>query len=250
MARNQGRGAASTQAVMSRLREIDAVPRRLARSKFDLNANTPGEESIVAEYRTERPLFLDHTRDVEIIVTAYEEFTTAGDGSTQTFDLDHELVDSPNYPTGPSGDDLVLYADGEYVEPVSIDYEADQFDYEDDGTQQTLDAFYVAGDPGTVKIRKTAPSAVYEDVVTLNTKRSNVRNQDDDPIRFDLADPIEGVVPRKWKVQVILEVPYSVQWEGEGDADAINFLANLPIREGSEPVDGLDQVARSHAAQR
>ncbi|QRV17469.1 hypothetical protein JMJ58_21175 (plasmid) [Haloterrigena salifodinae] len=69
------------------------------------------------------------------------------------FELGHNLIESP------TTEDLLVWEDGTVVQPGSIDYDANSFDYTSSGAVTDLDIFYIARNPASVEIRKTGPGA-------------------------------------------------------------------------------------------
>lgn len=109
-------------------------------------------------------------KQVELFLPTHETFDTAGSGAQQTFELSHDLAESPatagsggedredTSPPTRGQSDLVLYADGDRVEPDAVryhDHEDDpsEFDYEDDGTEQELDVYYLWRDSSQINAR-------------------------------------------------------------------------------------------------
>jgi hypothetical protein len=135
------------------LQHLDQVPtqnQRLKRQDFTLTDGTSGERSKIASYQPKVPLALRQDTDMRLVIVAAEEFTHSGGGSTDTFNLSQNIVNSPTSTA------LVLYDDGDIVQPDSVDYGGDSFDYTDNDTS-TLHALYVARDASVLEIEKSAP---------------------------------------------------------------------------------------------
>lgn len=111
-----------------------------------LSANRPSDFSEIIDIQVPKnyEYVFPSDRPLELFVFAHEQFSH--DGTTTTYSLSHDLVDSPSLSTAPgtgSGrHDLVLYEDGTQVSPSNVDYANDTFEY-DGGAAATLDVYYV-----------------------------------------------------------------------------------------------------------
>jgi hypothetical protein len=232
------------------LRELPGKAQKLGRDDFELSNGVAGEESVVATYEAEVPLEVREGARARIQFVTAEEFTTDGSaGDAETFDLAHNLVETNN------ATNLVLYESGNRVQPDSVDYAADSFDYTDDGTDNTLHAFYVARDPGRVRIEKVAPKTsaqVSEDLENETTSGLADRDQNKEPVTFDYGKPGEGVVPTDWTLRVVVDAPFAVAFNDDDLATttedtASNALLELPIYQYEGKVAGLGQAIKAEA---
>jgi hypothetical protein len=204
----------------------------------------------VASREAEVPLRVREGPAARLAFVAGEEFTTNGTADdTETFDLSHNLVDSKNT------ENLLVYAGGSRVQPDSIDYAGDSFDYTDGGTEMTLHAFYVARDPGVVTVEKVAPktsSQVSETLTEDTTSGIADRDQNQNPVQFEFTDPYQGVVPANWSLNIYVDSPFAVRWDdanlstSNGD-EASNALIDLPIVQYEGTVSGLGRAVKRAA---
>jgi hypothetical protein len=138
---------------------VQAVPAqndRLARDDFDLAANTPGEESVIAEFRTQRPLYVREGKTQDLALVAYQQETTDGTAdNTETFALDHSVIQSDATP-----ENVVLYEKGQKVQPDAVDYDNDTIDYTDDGTDNRPHTYYTTDAQSALRLKKAAPNTV------------------------------------------------------------------------------------------
>jgi len=225
--------------VVRALAEVPSRPQELSQDDLTLHDNTPGERSLIAEYKARRPFGLRQDAVFDLNLIAYESFSTDGSaGNTETFNLGHDLVDAVAV-----ADDFVLYEGPNEVQPDSVDYSADSFDYTDDGTNNTLHAFYVSSDQAHVEIEKHAPSNHYAGLDERDAGLVNLRDQGRDPLSFDFGDPLGGVVPTDWRVEVYVNAPYQITWSKEGgDATPRNALITFPIRRSEQEIERLEDI--------
>ena len=236
-------------AIKRKLKSANWVPGSLTLREFDTQEGTPGEASVVAETKLGRPLQLrdDPDSELRLVLPAYEHFTTNGTADDQeTFDLSHNAIDSP------STESFVLYEDGTVVEPDSIDYAAGSFDYTSTGTDTDLDVFYIARDPASVEIRKTAPGAggkVNQTLKEAQTAILHTRDQAQQEVRFGFErTPLQPYLPRKFKLQVVVDAPYTVAFEAperaNGTPRARNALLSLPRFQTEARIEGLGSAVK------
>lgn len=231
--------------VLQQLEQVPSANQRLSSAQGDwtTSGNTKNELTKVAEFQAQRPLAIREGESADVHFVAYEEFTTDGTASnTETFNLANDIIDADAI-----ADDLVLFEGGSAVSADSVDYSANSFDYTDDGTANTLHAYYVVSDQALVDIRKVAPKNVHETVKELDAGFANRRDQREDPVSFDFDHPLQGVVPTDWKVEVHIDAPYAVQWADDSDsaATADNLLLDVPIRRARDNIEGLEDVVKA-----
>ncbi|MCU4716864.1 hypothetical protein [Halapricum hydrolyticum] len=229
--------------VFARLDRVESANKRLEVSDFDQQANTPGELSKVLSYKAERPLFVRPGVGVDLHFVVHEELTTDGSGTQQTFNLLNNLIDS-----APVGDDFLLYSGASEASADSVDYDNDSFTYTDGGSIETLHAYYVSDAQAKVEVRKSAPKRYFDIIDERDAGMANLRDQNRDPITFSYEDPVTGLIPKDWSLEIYIDAPYIVQWDDEDDpgAEAVNALVSIPIRRSRENVMGLEDVVINH----
>lgn len=249
--RSRGRGRAGDHPVLDELLETPATLQKLKRDDFTLTNATANQRSKIASYEAELPLVLREA-PLRLMLIVVEEFTTDGTaGNTETFNLANDIIESPNT------QDFVLYENGAIVQPDSVDYANDSFDYTDDGTANALDAFYVARDPVQIEIEKAAPKAqgsvtqtVYDDVSSILHERD--QNREPPRMDFEGQGPLAPVVPRKWTLDVYADGSPAFAWDDsdtatDNSATAINAVLSIPIRRAQRDVEGLGQAVKEDA---
>lgn len=240
--------------VIDELTEVGTQPQRLKRQDFTLTDGTANQRSKIASYQPDLPLALRDDAPIRLAIVAGEEFTTDGTAdNTETFSLANNIVDTPNTTA------LVLFDDGARVQPDSVDYSADSFDYTDSGTGSTMHAFYVARNPGQIEVEKTAPTSssgmnekVFDDVTSILAER----NQNKDSLMFEFdGSPLEPVVPARWTIDVYVDVPYAVRWDDDnltttnGDT-ALNAIVSMPVRRAERNIEDLGQAVKRDIIER
>jgi hypothetical protein len=236
-------------ALQKRLQQTPATNQRLNKDEFTLTDGTANQRTLVAEYQVPSPTVLRADAPIRFAVTTVEEFQTDGTASnTETFSLSNDVIETPNT-VG-----LVLYKGGTRVQPDSIDYSADTFDFTDSGTGNYLHAHYVARDPTQIQIERQAPKSqgsisdvVFDDPTSL----LHVRDQNEDPPTFDGRDALDFTVPRNWKLQIYADGPYPVEWDDSAESNsqsttATNALVSLPVRRADSDVEGLSRATKRH----
>lgn len=226
------------QAVAQQVREAGRTSSNLPLGQFTLSKGTSGEESTVAEFKAGRDLVLRQNRPLRLTLIAYETFTTDGSGGNQeTFNLSNDIVESPNT------ENFYLYdeTNGTEVSEDSVDYSNNSFKYTDSGTSNTIAAYYVARDPGTVEIVKKAPSSqgkVEETIFDDATSLIHEQNQHQDPLYLSLGQSkLQPVVPEDWKLQVRADCPYVVKLDV-----ADNGLLQVPAAYLDSQVSNLSKA--------
>lgn len=224
--------------VVEALRKMPSRPTRLERDDFETFAGESGSRTLVASFEAPYPLVLRGDRPLRIIVTAFETFETDGSGSTQTFELTHDLVESPQ------SADVRVFADGERAKPEAINYDDDEIEYADGGDVEELAVYYISGEDMEFEIEKEAPStdgSASERVFSTPLALMHQRDQDEQPRTFDVGQStLQPVVPTDWKLNVYTDGDYSVTFEDDDTGTvARNAVLSLPIKQGNRPVDGL-----------
>jgi len=223
-------------AVRRRIHEVPVNNQRLTVSDFTLSANSQGQLTKIAEYKAERPFSIRQGIPFDLHLVAYESKTTDGTGgNTETFSLSYNLVDAASVAT-----DLLLVDDGTVVEPDSIDYANDEFDYTDADTGSDLDVFYLAEDQALVQFRQVAPKNITRTISEKDAGLANIREQTKDPLTFDFDDLSEALIPTDWRLEVYLNAPYTHKFENDATgATADNMLLDIPIAKANEEIDNL-----------
>lgn len=235
---------------MQKLRETPGNSKTLGLRDFTTSDGTINERTLVASYEASGvPFAIRDGAAARIMFVTAEEFTADGTANTETHTLSYNLVETKNT------QNLVLYSDGSRVQPDAIDYANDSFDYTDGGASETLHAFYVARDPGSVSIEKVAPksqASVSETLEEDTTSGLADRDQNKEPVEFEFTKPLEGVVPKNWELRIYVDAPVPVRWDDSGLATstgdtATNALVSVPIVQFEENVRGLSQAVKASA---
>lgn len=237
--------------IVKQLREMPGSPDRLERDEFELSNGSADERALIASYQAPKPLVLRQDKPVRVTLTALDLDTAAGDGAEETFPLSNNAIDAPNT------QNVVLYADGERVprSDYSVDYDANEYTYTDDGTEQELAAYYVARDPVEFEIEKEAPrsqGSVSEVVFDEPTSLLHTRDQNEQPRFFDIGgSPLQPVVPEKWTLNVYAEGSYAPVFDDDrNDTHAVNALLSLPYKQGRGSIDGLGRAVAHDIVER
>lgn len=236
--------------VVQRLQQADGDRKTLGKGAMTLTDGVANEETIVATYEADVPFVVRDDIGSRIQFVTAEEFTTDGTaGNTETFSLGYNLVETKNT------QNLILYDDGGRVQPDSINYSGDSFDYTDGATGSTLHAFYVARDPGSVRVEKQAPktsSQISDDLTEDTTSGLSDRDQNKQPVEFEFTHPLDGVVPTNWKLNITVDAPAPVRWDDDnltttnGD-EASNALVSIPIFQYEENIRNLEEAVKRQA---
>ncbi|WP_159900741.1 hypothetical protein [Salinirussus salinus] len=238
--------------ILKALGQVPAAATQLRRSDFDLSNGTPQQRSKIAEYRAETPLLLRPTKPLRLVFTTVEQFQTPGDGSETSYDLSHDVLETPNT------ENLLLYEGGSRVQPDAVDYAGDSFTYTGPGSQEYLTAFYVFRDPVQIEIERQGPrsqGALSDVPLDDVTSLLHERNQNQEPVTFAEdgdVHPLDLVVPQKWRLEVYakgdaagLEVAYDDSaTDNPQGVDATNALLSIPVRKAQRNVDGLAQAVK------
>jgi len=229
--------ASRREEVLNRLRSVQTSNQWIRTSDWDQSQNTTGELSKIAEFQADQPIAVRGGVAADVHLVAYEQFTTDGTADNQeTFNLSHDIVDAVSV-----ADDFVLYEGGSAVDAGSVNYANNSFDYTDDGTNNTLHAYYVVGEQALLQFRKTAPKSHWDVLKELDSGIVNLREQTRDPVTFDFRDPFDPVIPTDWRLEVYLDASYPVQWADDTDSEATadNLMLDVPIRRSAEEIPGL-----------
>jgi len=228
--------------VMQRVADTRWQHTRLNVGQMTTSATSSGTLDTLAKFKAETPLEIRQGPPVDLHIPAHETFTDDGADNDETASLSHDLVDAPG-----SSQDVVVWNDGTLVgTPKSVDYAADEITIDTNGNNETYDIYYLTGDQARTAIRIKAPRNVYNDAAERDAGLANLRDQGKDPITFEFANPFEGVVPQDYTVKVMLDAPYSTEYENATrDATANNLLLSLPVKEAASEIEGLPAIKRA-----
>jgi hypothetical protein len=238
--------------VLDRIKSVPTDDGTLTRRDFDFSTGTPNSRTEIASYQTDRPIAIRHQDPFDLSVLAVEEFTTDGTGgNTETFNLSNDIIDSSVV-----GDNLVLFEGNSEVQPDAVDLGADSFDYTDDGTGNTLTAFYAAGDQALVSIQKVAPNGTPEELFSGDIGQIHRRDQNERPLTMDLQQsPFQAVIPTDYTIEVNVDAPYTAAFKADPDDDgtevvASNGLVDVPFAGAPSSIPELSDVVRNDMARR
>jgi len=237
------------QEIVNTLRQVDTTPETLRRGNFEASAHAGGSgETTILSLKASQPLALRQGMRYRFVPVARETFTTDGTAdNTETFTLSHNLIDSS------VSDDLVLFEGSNQVQPDSVDYGADSFDYTDDGTDNSITAYYVAATQAQIKLKKVGPGgSTSETLVEHDAALINQRDPDRDPLTFDLnASPLQAVIPSDWSLEWTVTGPFNAGYDPDNDPTPVNFLVSIPIRRAApSEIPNLGSHVRRDSSQR
>ncbi|MFD1645578.1 hypothetical protein [Haloarchaeobius litoreus] len=219
---------------------------------WTFTGGTAGEPSTVATYQAPRPVRLREDRELDLAVPTFEQFSTSGAGSQETFNLSFDLLDTPA-----TEGIVVNKADGSggytRVYPDSVDYANDSFDYTDGGSTEQLVVTYIPRDPASVEFRKVAPgggATIEQPLFEIPTAIAHTRDQSQDPLSFDLnRSKFHDTVPRKWKIEVVVDAPYPAAFGDESlGLVAPNGLLSVPVARTEQRIRGLKDAVKADIA--
>ena len=227
---------------MERLDDANVRNTALAPRQFDTSTNSQGSLSNIATLVADTALALRTGRrnPLRIAIPAYQSFTTAGDGSDQTFNVTHDLAECPDT------QDVVVWFDGEYQgSPKSVDHAADSFTVDGPGSVQTVHAYYISGDAATFELRKKTPSAKTTNTAKLyevNLGLLHDANQSEQPEFLELNESaLQRFLASDMELNARLKAPYQVRWtDPDGDGtEPTNALLQVPAQKSNGEIEGL-----------
>jgi hypothetical protein len=238
----------SRRDVVKALAQAPATTQRLKRQDFDLTNGTANARTKIASYQAESPIAF-REEAVRLMFVQVEQFQTPGDGSTTTYNLDHDILPTSNTT------DFVLYDSGGRVQADQVDYAGNSFDYTNpDAAAEYLHAYYVPRDPVKVEVVKSAPKSqgkVSEVIYDDTTSILHERNQHKEPPEMDFSgrSALAPVVPRKWTVDVYADGPVGFDWNDDDTANsqgttAVNAVVSLPVNRAQQDVSNLAQAVK------
>lgn len=241
-----------TRDALDRLENTPATRDRLTKADFTFYTGTANDRSKIADFKLNRLVAVREGVSFDLSITAVETFTTDGTASnTETFNLSNDIVDSEAV-----ADSLILYEGNSEVSADSVDYANNTFDYTDDGTANTLTAFYTSGDQARVEVEKASPNGVSETLFAGDVGTIHRRDQNRDPLTFDFnLGPLQPVAPGDFTIEVYVDAPYQAAftYDATGDSTntpATNSLLDIPIKGARGPVSGVAKAVRMEAAER
>jgi len=235
-------------AAVEALASTPASQQRLKRQDFTLTNGTPNTRSKIGEYEAELPIVMRQD-SLRLMFVVQEQFQTDSNaGNQETFNLSNNIIESANTT------DLVLYDSGNRVQPDSVDYGNDSFDYTNpDASADYIHAFYVARNPVKLSIEKASPSAqggvndvMYDDVSAI----LHERDQNQEPPSMDFDHPLDATVPRKWRVEIYQDGPVGFDWDDSDAANsqgvtAVNAIISIPITRAKQDIEGLADAVKA-----
>jgi len=233
--------------LMDRLADLTRHPNTLNVRDFNTSSNQTGEASEIAAITADTPIALKGGRKnpLKWAIPAYQSFTTGGDGSEQTFDLSHSLLDPPDTQA------VVVWFGGDYQGVPTFDTEANTITVDGPGSAETVHAFYITDEYATVTLRKEHPSAKtggYERVYETNLALVQPRNQNEQPEYLSVSEsPLQRFVAADMELIVRIDAPYTVRFEDpDGDgATATNAIVQVPALKGADTVAGLSSEIKA-----
>lgn len=228
--------------VMARLEGANVRNTTLSPRKFETSTNSQGSLSEIASLVADTALAARAGRSnpLRVAIPAYQSFTTAGDGSDQTFTVTHDLVECPDT------QDVVVWFDGDYQgSPKSIDHDADSFTVSGPGSAVTVHAYYISGKAATFQLRKKTPSAKQSSNAKLyeaNLGLVHQANQSEQPEYLSLGEsPLERFIASDMELTARIDAPYQVRWtDPDGDdTEPTNVLLQVPAQKANKEIEGL-----------
>lgn len=239
--------------VIARLQQTPAQNTKLRRSDFNTQNGAAQQRNLVASYKAKVPLLVRPETALRLAFVTVEEFSTDNTAdNTETFNLDNQIIETPNTR------DLALFKNGERVQPDSVDYDGDSFDFTDPDTGSTLHAYYVFGSPAQISLERHAPRSqgrvsdvIFDDATSL----LHPRNQNQEPVTVagdGSPSVMDLVVPRNFELRVYaqsdvdgLEVAYNdSDTNSPQDTEAPNALLSVPVRKAQNDIQGLADLTK------
>jgi hypothetical protein len=232
---------AEKKTVSEKLQGVGIDKKNLSREDFTRTQGSSGSPTDIATFEAPEDMEIRPGKRLKIAIPVVETTTTNGTGS-QTVSLSNDIIESPNT------QDILIYSNegsgdpDTVVEPSSVDYDANSFDYDDGGSAEDLEIYYIARNPGTVDIKKVAPQtegSVEETLYGDASSLINTTNQQQEPIKLDLNQSrLQRVVPEDWDIVVTVDLPYD-----SSVADKVgNAQLQLPVGFLNQQVDGVDKA--------
>ncbi|MEA5388341.1 hypothetical protein VB779_15715 [Haloarculaceae archaeon H-GB11] len=239
------------QDLMERLQRASRQPGHIAPDDMDTSVNSQGQRSEIGTYRAGTAHMLRRDRPFRVAIPAYESDTTNGTADdTETFGLSHSVVDTP------ATQSVVVWLDGTYYgTPDSVDYDADEIDVTDSGTNSTVHIYYISDEPATLELRKSVPSSTTDGSQQVYKSNVGLVHGTRQTEQAEYLD-VEGTPMHPWlgtdmTLTAYIEAPYTVRWtDNDGDGtEPTNALLNVPAFIGQSEVAGLTTAVKQDMAQ-
>lgn len=183
-------------------------------NKVDLLDNTADVNSPIISYRVPRSevyLFRDD-KPFNLFIPTSEDFTHGGTGE-EDFSLTYDIIDSASL-----GDDLtakaVVTSSGDVLSITAIDYDADEVTVDHD-TNEGITIYYLTSQ-GNVEIAIVAPFASGNlRKIVYNSSMRKLHGVDQFSKESRLTFDNSVIAPETYKIQVFLNAPYVVDFDGD-----------------------------------
>jgi len=219
----------------------------LERPDFQMFSNQANQWSKIAEIKVPfGQAYKILPEPLEIYLPRKNTHTSdATAGNAETFNLDYDLIDSPNL-----GDDkgaLWLYDDGTLVAVDSLDYVNNRYTYTDPATGSTLESYGIFAE-GTVRIRGYSPNkgrhiTLFERLLRMLHGGDIVKT----PPVVKAVYP-RDILPEDFRLTVELKSSAVVVSSAADLAEARNYVIKIPIERldmAELPVDIKRRVLAS-----
>lgn len=240
--------------VAERLAQTPATPTEITprtfREEGSTEVNATGEESQVAELTLDTPVRLRSGRDnpFSVAIPAFEKLgpTDGSAGDAETFNLSHNVIETPNT------QDVVVYLDGDYYgNPDSVDYANNSIEVTDPDTASDVYVWYITGESATVTLRKAVPNAQTSASARLWTNqlaRLHQQDQNEQAEFFSFSPTTwKPYLSSDMKLRLYIDAPYPVRFEdpdGHGNTPT-NMLFHIPVEQAQDQVSGLIETIKA-----
>jgi len=235
------------KSLQNQLSNVDRQPGHIVPDEMDKSVNSQGQRSLIGRYRatTAHMLRVGRGNPLKVAIPAYQKFSSDGSaGDTETFSLSHSITESP------VTQDAVVWVNGEYYgAPDAIDYDANNIDVTDDGTNNRIHVYYLSDAAASFEIRKTASNANTggQRLYSANLGLVHPSPQIEQPEYLTLNQtPLHNWVGTDMTVDTYLDAPYTVRWTDADDdgTEPTNALLHVPAYIGQSEVSGLTSAVR------
>ena len=235
-----------------RLETVETTDDRINVGEYDEYVSNPDDGlARVLSRQLDQTVGVEEGRNFAVIPLAFETFTTNGTADdTETFGLSYDLIDS----TITSDPIAVAVDDGAAVtfqDPDAVDYAADSFDFTDSGTDNTLAVWYAAGDQARYVVQKRGPNGTVEELAEFDAGLHHRRNRFENPLRFNFERELQGIVPRRFRIESLIDAPYTSQvyYDGSERVRAPNAEFSVPVRRAQSKIPGVARAVRHDIAE-
>lgn len=242
--------------VLSRVRAVNRVPGTISPSTFtETETNETGERSRIARMRADAVTRIrqGEANPFRIALPAYESPGSTDDteDNSESFDLDTSILETP------ATDDVIVWLDDEYYgRPDDIDYDADQIEVTDAGTESTVHAYVMTNGAATLEVRKAMPSSksdASEELFSGNLSLIHQKNQSEEPEYFSLTESqLQEFVASDMTLDVYVTADHKIRWTDPDDdgTEPTNALLHIPVQKGRDTVSGLRAAIKADMASR